>query len=239
MLGFSLYLGLGILDALAETSLILKLYRLPLWRYRYKILLFAAGISIFSFFMRQVINAPLFDLPIQFLLFIIFFRFAMNIKLHLAVFITGAVIPFYTLIQLSIFYAGTYRGHWNNSILSLSDGLYVQIIQFSSDIFVIGLALILKKFNLGFSFIKKPPHDFFLRENYYTNKNMMILASSCLSAATIFTTLILIFNANVIGLTVLVFITFSISFYFSRKSDHEDVRTALAAHRNKIKKNGS
>lgn len=239
MLGTSLYLGLGVLDAVAETSLILKLYRLPLWKYRYKILLFAVGISIFSFMMRKLIGAPMYDLPFQYLLFIIFYRFGMTIKVHLASFIIGAGISLYTLIQLAIYYLGTYRGHWGAGILTLSDGVYVQVIQVTSDILVFGLAFTFSKFNLGFSFIKKPPHDFFLRENYFSNKNVMILASSCFSALTIFATMILMFRANVLGLTILVLITFLISFYFSRRSDYEDVRTALPTNRKKTKSNGS
>ena len=238
MLGPSLYLGLGVLDAIAETTLILKLYRLPLWRYRYKVLLFAIGISIFSYFMRMVIGIPLFDLPLQYLLFIAFFRFGMNIKIHLASFIVGAGISLYSLIQLAIYYLGTYRGHWGSSILSLNDGVYVQIIQFSSDLVVIALAFIFKKFNLGFSFIKEPPHDFFLRENYLSHRNIIILASSCLSALTISATLILLYRSNVLGLTFLTIITFAISYYFSRRRDYEDVRTAIAAHRKKTKSNG-
>ncbi|WP_338709248.1 hypothetical protein [Paenibacillus amylolyticus] len=163
----------------------------------------------------------------------------MNIKIHLASFIIGAGISLYTLTQLAIYYMGTYRGHWASSILTLNDGLYVQIIQITSDALVIALAYVFAKFNLGFSFIKEPPHDFFLKEDYLSNKNIIILASSCLSALTICTTLLLLYRSNVVGLTILAIVTFLISYYFSKRRDYEDVRTAIAAHRKKTKSNGS
>jgi len=239
LLGTSLYLGLGVLDAIAEIGLILKLYRLPVWKYRYRILLFTAGISLFSFFMRMVLNIPLLDLPFQYLLFIAFIRFGMNIKIHLSSFIVGAGIPLYTLFQLGVYYIGTYKGHWGSGILSLNDGLYVQVIQFSSDLLVITLAFIFTKFNLGFSFIKEPPHDFFITEDYLSNKNLVIIASSCISALSISTTMLFLYQANVLGLTILTLIVLLISYYFSRRSDHHDSRAALDAYSKKNKGAGS
>lgn len=239
MVGTILFLGLGVLDAIAEVGLILKLYRLPLWKYRYGIFLFAAGISIFSFIMRMILDIPLFDLPLQYLLFILFFRFAMNIKIHLASFIVGVGIPLYTLIQLGVYYIGTYKGHWGSSILTLNNGLYVQIIQLTSDFLVISMAIVFKRFNLGFSFIKKPPHDFFMREDYLSNKNLIIIASSCISAISIITTLFFLYQQNVLQLTILSVIVLLISYYFSRRNDHDDSRAALDAYSKKNKGAGS
>ncbi|SGI69943.1 Uncharacterised protein [Mycobacterium tuberculosis] len=229
----SLYLGLGVLDAIAEIALILKLYRLPFVRFRYRIVLFAIGIAILSYFMRMVFELPLLDLPLQYFLFILFFRFALNIKVHLASFIIGVGITIYTLIQLGIYYIGTYIDHWGSDYLLVNDSIYVQIIQFSSDSLVLLASFILYKFNLGFSFIKEPPHDFFLKEDYLSRRNLVIVTSSLISALSISSTLLFLYRANIFKLTILTIVVLCISYYFSRRRDYDDIRTTINAYSNK------
>lgn len=229
------YLGLGILDAFSEIILILKLYRLPAWRNRYKILAFIIGISLFSYLVRIVFNLSLLDLPFQYILFIIFFRYGLGIKIHLSSFIIGAGISLYTLIQLGIYYIGSYNGSWGSNILLLNEGHYVQIIQISSDIFVIIIALLFRCFNLGFSFVSEPPHDFLLKENYFTSNNLTLLFSSIISSVTIGITSFLLFTTNILGLTLIALFTFNLSYYFSKRRDYEDVRTAIETYSNHYK----
>ncbi len=68
-----LYILLGVFDALAVVTLVLKLYMLPVWEYRRKILFYTIGIALFSFLMRVVIGVPKLDLPFQYLFMVIFF----------------------------------------------------------------------------------------------------------------------------------------------------------------------
>ncbi|WP_311077815.1 hypothetical protein [Paenibacillus polymyxa] len=236
MLSAFLYILLGLFDALAAVILVLKLYMLPVREYRTKILFYAIGIALFSFLMREVIGLPKLDLPLQYLLMVIFFRFGLGIKTHLAAFSAGSGLTAYINLQLFVFLFANFFGAAEPGVINDTSGSSIYVIQLSSIIIACFISYIMGKYNLGFSFIIQPPHDFLRAENYLSSLNKLLILGALISAVTIFITLYMLYSSNTIGLLSISLLTFGLSYFFSERGDYEDARSAITVHRNGNKK---
>ncbi len=236
MLPAFLYIFLGVFDALAFIVLALKMYRMPLFRYKYRIITFAIYISIFSFFIRVVLQIPKFDLPMQYIFFFLFLRWAMGIKVHTGAFISGAGISAYVSIQLVLYYIFNIVFNLSHNVLNENTGMSVYFIQISTIITAYLVAVSLRIFNGGFSFIAEPPHDFIQREDYSTKTNKMLLIGSILSFSTIIFMVIALYAMNSLMCIILSVFTFGVSYLLSDRGDYEDVRTAVELYRQRNKK---
>jgi len=215
--------------------LILKLYMLPVREYLGKILIFAAFIAVFSYVMRIVLKEPNYDLPLQYLLFILFLRVGLKIKTHLASFIAGAGICAYAVLQMGIYYFYDWTHLMNAYMLKENNGS-IYLLQISTIVIALVISWALMKFNTGFSFIILPPHDFLTKENYFTIRNLLVLLGSLASLITNSVTVLFLYDANPLWLLLTSAITLGLSFYFSGWSDRDDIRRAVEAYRNKDKK---
>ncbi|AHV95959.1 hypothetical protein PSAB_05115 [Paenibacillus sabinae T27] len=231
-----IFILLGLCEASATLTIILKLYMLPVREYFGRIFLFALFIAIFSYMMRIVLKAPELDIPFQYLLFIFFLRLGLKIKVHLASFIAGAGICAYALIQIGFYYFYSWTSLMNVSVLKENSGFHISLLQVSTIFAAFGLSWVLNRFNLGFSFIILPPHDFLIKENYFTNRNLLLVIGSLASLATASVTILFLYSANPFGLLLAAAIAFGLSFYFSGWSDRDDIRKAIEAYRNKDKR---
>ncbi|TVX93070.1 hypothetical protein [Paenibacillus agilis] len=227
------YIGLSVLDALAVNLLILKLYRLPVRKYIFQILIFCGIIAIVSFTMRIAVGQPEWDLPIQFVLFLLFYRYTLKYRMHLSAFILGSGWSAYISLQMIIYHLTSWAGLSNNTVIFDTAGLSVYIIQISSITVALLISLFLWVTGRGFSFILVPPHDFFFKENYAEYGNRVAIISAAISTVTIFVTLALLFAQLYIGIMVLSLVTFVTAYYFSDRSEAENARKAIAQYRNK------
>lgn len=159
----------------------------------------------------------------------------MGIKLHLGAFISGAGINAYIALQLAFYFLLNLLGSTNTNTLSQNTGSTVFTLQIITILAAVLIATLFKLFNLGFSFIFSPPHDFLIKENYMTKTNKMMISGAVISLVTISLTLYLLYNLNAIGTLIMTSITFAVSYYMSDRSDYEDVREAVEAYREKIK----
>lgn len=229
------YIVFGIFDALAVMLLILKLYMIPVDDNKYKLLSFTIFIAFFSFFMRVVLTIPTFDLPMQYLLFVLFLRVVLKIKVHLGSFMAGAGICAYAILQMGVYYTYSFFDIMSVGVLKENDGLLLYVFQVSSIIITLSISLVLTRFNAGFTFIIRPPHNFFSKENYFSNRNMILIVGSLVSFLTTLATILLLYEAKPLALLIASVIAFAISFYFSSWSDKDDIRIAIAAYREKNK----
>ncbi|AJE53799.1 hypothetical protein NS115_09490 [Paenibacillus jamilae] len=231
MLSAFLYILLGFFDALAAVTLVLKLYMLPVWENRRKILFYAIGIAFFSFLMREVIGMPKFDFPLQYLLMVLFLRFGLGIKTYLAAFSAGSGLTAYINLQLFVYIFANFFGVAQPDIINNTSGSSIYVIQLASIFTAYFISFVMGKYNFGFSFIIQPPHDFLKGENYLSPLNKMFIIGSLISFVTILVTLYMLYNSNTIGLLSISLLTFGISYFFSEKGDYEDARNAIEAHR--------
>ncbi|WP_256020494.1 hypothetical protein [Paenibacillus kribbensis] len=235
LLSALLYILLGVFDAIASVTLVLKLYMLPLWEYRKRILIYAIVIALFSYLMRVVVGMPKLDLPLQYIFMIIFFRFGLGIKTHLAAFSAGAGLTAYINLQLIVFLFANFFGIAQPEVIHDTDGLSIYFIQLISIVVVFLISFLMSKYNFGFSFIVQPPHDFLRGKNYSSSLNKMLIFGAIISAITISLTLYMLYNSIAIGLLSISLLTFGISYFFSEKGDYEDARSAIQVHRGRNK----
>ncbi len=213
-----IYLLLSVLDAFAMLTMIFKLYRLPMREYWRGILALVVGIATFSYIMRMILHLPVFDLPIQYLIFVLFMRYYIQMKFYLSAFITSAGIVAFTAIQLILFYGLTMTNVINPDILSQTGGWGVYLIQISTELICFLIGFILWKFNRGFSFIILPPHNFKRKANYSVT-DKMLLFSTAISVISIFVTLWLLYTANPFAVIVMSVLSFLISHVFSKRGE--------------------
>ncbi|MEC0235224.1 hypothetical protein P4H71_12910 [Paenibacillus kribbensis] len=225
------YILFGTFDALAMLVLILKLYRMPLLKYKYRILLFVVCISLFSYVVRVVLQIPKLDLPLQYVFFFLFLRFGLRLKLHSGAFISGTGISAYISIQLILFYLLNLAINIDRNVLNENTGGSVYVIQIVSILSAYLIAGLLKIYNGGFSFISEPPHDFMLQENYGTKTNKVLLSGSILSFITIILMVVMLYAMNPLMCIFLSLLTFGISYFLSDRGDYEDVREAVELYR--------
>lgn len=230
-----IFVVLGVFDAFAMLLLILKLYMLPVREYIGKILSFTVFIAVVSYVMRIILKEPSYDLPLQYLLFILFFRVGLKVKFHLASFIAGTGICAYTLLQVVVYYFYTWTHLIDAEVLTATGGFYVYLLQITSILLVYAICWLFERYSLGFSFIIVPPHDFLVKEDYFTNRNLLIVIGSIASLSTISITILLLYKSNTIALLAVEAVTLGLSFYFSRWSDRDDIRRAIEAYRRKDK----
>ncbi|MNU69074.1 hypothetical protein D3C71_584540 [compost metagenome] len=224
MLSSYVYIGLGIVDALAMFALMISLYRLPLWSHRYKVAGFVVFIALFSFVMRLLIEIPELDLPIQYLFFLIFIKYVYRLKFSHSAFVAGAGVTAYTVLQLTIYYIYHLVGMLYQSDLSKTDG-NAYLIQISSILTAYGIAIFLKSFHLGFSFIQIPQEG---RPSPQKDQTSLFIAS-ILSTVSIFLISFFLYTVDSLGLIIMAFSTFSISYFLSQRSDYEGVRSIVEA----------
>ncbi|MGG1673071.1 hypothetical protein ACIFOE_21005 [Paenibacillus sp. NRS-1783] len=230
-----IYILLGILDAIAVMVFSLKLYMLPVAERWKRLIGFGVLIAIISFFMRVVFNIPKLDLPLQYILFILFFRYALGIKTHLAAFVLGAGISAYAIMQVGVYYLYNFLGILQTGVLQQNTTLQVYTLQITYVALCFVVSFILKIYNAGFSFIVAPPHDN-RRENYFSKDNRSVAFSALLSAVTICVAGVLLYQLNPFVLLLMSIFTFGFSYFLSRKEDREDARKAIEAYRIRNKK---
>ncbi|MNC10301.1 hypothetical protein D3C75_579400 [compost metagenome] len=218
MVSAIIYIVLSVFDALAVMALALKMYRLPFFEYRHRLVFMAIIISVSSYIVRIILKVPEIDLPIQIIMFIIFFRYGMQIKVFFGALIVSASLNAYIILQLVVLYAFISTGAVTYNVVFQSDQAQIQLIQLTS----IALAYIgagcLKMFNGGFSFIKVPPHEFSYREAFIgTNRALLIVVSGALVIVSL--ALVVTLNYKSYLLIPSSIIVFGLSYYFSLKKE--------------------
>ncbi|WP_315793167.1 hypothetical protein [Paenibacillus sp. BIC5C1] len=230
------YIVIGIFEAFAVLLIILKLYMLPVREFAGKIFFFVVFMASFSYMMRITLELPKLDLPFQYIFFILFLRFGMELKSHISSFIAGAGISAYAAIQMGIFHVFEVMDIMHSGIVQQNEGSLVYLLQLSSILVTYLICLIFSMFDFGFSFIIRPPHDFIIKENYLSKTNLSYLIGTMFSTITICMTLVLLYRSEPTGLLILALATFAVSYFFSVRREQGDIRKAVEAYRSKHKR---
>ncbi|MBG9736215.1 hypothetical protein [Paenibacillus alvei] len=220
------YLLFSTLDAAVVNALILKIYKQPLLRYKYKLLILSVALALCSFLLRTQINLPTWDLPLQYIILVFFYYSVLEYRLHYAAFIIGSGLSAYISIQMIVYYSLAALGVADQSVIFANTGYPVNSIQLCSFIICAAIAVLLRATGMGFSFIIVPPHDTF-RIKYSEYSNRIVIISGVVSAITIFLTLVIIMSQNYILLMMLSLASFGIAYFLSDQGDDESVRESF------------
>lgn len=235
MASFANFVFFSTLDVIVVNMLLLKLYRLPFARFKLHIAGFSFVLALVSFMMRTQLNLTVFDLPFQYILFVLFYRFVLKYRFHYAAFIVGSGLSAYISIQMIVYFTLEIVGFADRSVIFEASGFEVNTIQVISMLIGALIAVFLKSTGRGFSFILIPPHDSY-KVKYMEYKHLILLISSLISGVTISLTILIMVSQNYILMIILSLSTFVIAYYFSDRGDYESVRSSIEAYRKKTER---
>jgi hypothetical protein len=217
-----LYLFFGFLDVLAVLALIFKVYRFPFFEYFKKIVIIGLTLSAVSYLNRYIFNLSSYDMIIQLILYILFFRYLIKIRFNRSFSLSAIGYLAFAGIQITV-----YTLLMSSGIVTMNDaqeltGMGTYIIQLSTELMCFILAYLMYKFNLGFSFISVPPHDMHIKLRYNKTEKI-ILFSNVLSTLVISSIMYWILNYHAHVYIVMPTVAFSLFLliYFTNRRDDE------------------
>lgn len=231
------FLVLSELEGLGIILFTLKLYMLQLKRWHFKqVMVLVTCMTFFSYLMRVVFDLSVIDLPIQYVCYVLFFRYVLGVKVHLASFMWGASLSGYAMLQVMIYYFCDSLGLMHVDVFRESTGAQIMLLQSLSIALLYIISLFLKVTGRGFSFIAEPPHDFFAPTDFLASPNIQYIIITLISTVTIVSAVFLLASANPLGLLIVSLFTFTISYLFSKRKDAKDAMDAIEAYRQRNKK---
>lgn len=129
---FFTYMLFSILDVIVISALTLKLYRLPLRGYKFELIVLSVVLAVFSYIMRVYLDLTAWDLPLQYVISVLFYCRILRYRRHYAAFIVGSGMSAYLMIQVLIYFALEPLGVVDESVIFAHTGLAVNPIQLGS-----------------------------------------------------------------------------------------------------------
>ncbi|MED1789038.1 hypothetical protein P4V47_16360 [Brevibacillus laterosporus] len=219
-----LYLVLSFVDVMAILSVIFRFFRFPIRMFIGELVTIGAVLTATSFFMRLVFNIPELDMGIQYILYIVFFRYLIKIKIFDSFLLASIGYLSITLSQLAIYYFFAFTGIVTPEDIQSTSNFGTYLIQISSEIFCFLVAWFFYRANLGFSFVICPPQDVHLRVKM-RGFNLFLLIGIMLSVTALFLApYLLIYYLNWLHILAFIMtIIFCLLYYASNKKDEEDL----------------
>ncbi|QDX94710.1 hypothetical protein EEL30_21965 [Brevibacillus laterosporus] len=219
-----LYLVLGFVDVMAILAVIFRFFRFPIRMFIRELVTIGVALSVISFFMRLVFNVPELDMGIQFILYVVFFRYLIKIKIFDSFLLASIGYLSNTVSQLAIYYFLSFTGIVTPEDIQSTSNFGTYLIQFSSEVFLFLVAWCFYKSNLGFSFIICPPQDVHLKVKM-RGVNLFLLIGIMLSVATLFLApYLLIYYLNWLHILAFIMtIVFCLLYFVANRRDAEDL----------------
>lgn len=189
-----LYLALGFADIMVVLAFIFKLFRFPFWDYKRELAIIAGTLAVMSYILRMVFNAPEIDMPLQFILLIVFFRYLLKFRLFEASMLVAIGILGFDLSQLIVAPLLISIEVANIGDVFQSAGMGTFLIQAINDTIMVLVSWLLYRFNLGFSFVMQPPHELSWKTKYTTGSNLFALIGLLVASTTILAVLYILLN---------------------------------------------
>ncbi|MBG9776162.1 hypothetical protein [Brevibacillus laterosporus] len=219
-----LYLILSFIDVMAILSVIFRFFRFPIRLFIRELVTIGAVLTVTSFFMRLVFNIPELDMGMQYILYIVLFRYLIKIKIFESFLLASIGYLSIALSQLAIYYFFAFTGIVTPEDIQSTSNFGTYLIQISSQVFLFLVAWCFYKKNLGFSFMICPPQDVHLKVKM-RGLNLFLLIGIMLSVATLFLApYLLIYYLNWLHILAFIMtIIFCLLYYAANKKDEEDL----------------
>ncbi|MGG1444978.1 hypothetical protein ABE354_23595 [Brevibacillus laterosporus] len=219
-----LYLILGFIDVMAILTVTFRLFRFPIRMFLKDIITIGVALSCTSFVMRLLLNVPELDLGIQFILYILFFRYLIKIKIFDSLLFASIGCLFVIVVQIIFYHFFLFISIVIPADMQSTSNLGTYLIQITSQITCFLLAWCFYRFNLGFSFVMCPPQDVHLKVKV-KGINILILFGIGVSIATLFLApYLLIYYLNWLHVAAFVMTTLlCLLYYATNKRDVADI----------------
>ncbi|WP_338551518.1 hypothetical protein [Paenibacillus sp. KS-LC4] len=217
------FLMLSMFDALAVVVLMFKIFRQSLWDHKYIIALLCALSSCSSYLFRVVLDiSPVLDMMAQIVIFLLFNRFLLKVKVFYSWIMVSTGFGVFVALQLPVYYVATLFGV-NETVAAESGVPGIEFIQVITNSVALIIGAVFKLFNFGFAFIVIPPHDFDIREKFFSGTNRLIIITSIGIAVTITVALYITLYFDVIMFIYpMVLLVLIVLYYLSSRRDRED-----------------
>ena len=173
-----LYILFGFFDVIAILVLIYKIFRFPLWEDTFKLIMIGIILSVVSYIDRFLLNIAFYDMAIQFILYVIFFRYLIKMRLFESLSIVSIGYCSFVGVQFIV-----YPLLLTSGIVTIDDAqeltnLGTYIIQSSTEVVCYIIGFLLYRFNMGFSYIFVPPHDLLIRNKKNKTHTLIMIANT-------------------------------------------------------------
>lgn len=213
------FVVLGILDVIALFALMFRIFRLPFFAYIIEIGIIALFVTIISFLFRVYFKIDaVFDIISHAILYVVFTRYIIKVRWWRSFIIVLTGYFSYGLISFLLYTIYMKTGIVSQSSLedsTTSASYIIQITQISTASIV---AFVLYKMGLGFSFIIRPPHNFYIKE-VVTGKDLKLIITIAICGCLFFTGFNLAFKHQVFEVVPLVLIGYIILMYLAHRRD--------------------
>lgn len=187
-MALAVYLILGFFDTLAILAIMFKLFRMPFFEYIKEMTALSVIISCSSYLLRVEVGSATLDMVVQISMYIGFLIFVIKIRIVKSVIIACAGYSAFAAIQLLIAALLFLIGLLDSEIVKNTDGIGVFTLQIISELAVFLVSFVLHKKQWGWSYVIRPPHDFFVKEmsNPLEKKLLVVAVVAMLSFITAF-----------------------------------------------------
>ncbi|NEZ42992.1 hypothetical protein [Paenibacillus alvei] len=215
----ALYIFIGAFEAFALLTATLKLFRFKVSFYLKDFVVMSIVLSLSSYLIRIVFEAPWFDIPLTMCAIIVFMNYVIKVRLQYAVIITLSGYAFYTAVQSLLFLVLNITINFDSSMLMESYGVYLYLLQIATAGGTMLISNFLNAIGLGFTFIIHPPHSDMTKFSKKENKVFYaaIVTFLILTASTVF-----LLSGYAWLAYIIVLLNFSLLYYLlHRRSEQE------------------
>ncbi|KEQ25543.1 hypothetical protein ET33_02130 [Paenibacillus tyrfis] len=215
---FILFMFFGLLEVYALFALMFKTFRLPYFEYFKEISIIAVVVALTSYFIRVYFEInQLADIITHLVLYILFFRYMIKVKIWRGI-IISLVYFGYGVLNLIIYLVLSNFGLVTEKLVNNPSSLDAFILQFATATSALLISYALHKFNLGFSFIIRPPHDFFIKSKI-KRSDFVILTSIIIVACILMFTFYLIFHHKSFISIPMIILSYVVLLYLAYRKD--------------------
>lgn len=154
----ALYLLFSVLDCFAIIGLMYKTFRWPFWKSFWRILLISSMLAVISYVDRVVLGLAAYDVAIQLVFYILFFRYILKISFFYAFPLAAIGYLEFNIIQFVTYPTLLSLGVVTGADAVSNAGLGIYLIQICTEIVSYTVATLFWIFGRGFSYIDVPPH---------------------------------------------------------------------------------
>lgn len=176
-MNFILFMVFGMVEVFAIFSLMFTRFRLPLREYLKEITIVAASVSLVSYLIRVYFELHmLMDILAHIVIYVVFFRYLIKVRVWRAVVISMLYIG-YGLINSLVYFGLVKLGAVSSAeVVSNPNSLSAYTVQTVTAAVSFLISYLTYKFNGGWSFIVRPPHEFVYKKPMNRQDTIIVTA---------------------------------------------------------------
>ncbi len=221
MSSFVIFMVLGTIETHSIFALIFCSFWFPYREYLKEITLMAVLVTLCSYLLRVQLQVNMaIDAAAAFVMLILFLRYMIKVRFWRSVLISLMYFGFAIINSATFLLLTTLRIVDSSEVINNSSSLSAYVVQFVSSMIVFLLAYIIKKKNIGLSFILRPPHDLMVRK--VMNKDeVRIITGVLLASLILFLGVYGFTNEKTFIALPIVIVMYVILLYLAYKRDNE------------------